>query len=64
MPQKKYALYFLAFLLIFLLSMDFWSWHASKPLIWGIPYWVVFLYTLTLMISVFYYLFSKKFWRD
>lgn len=52
------------FVLLFLMSMDFWNWYISEPLILGLPFWVWYLLILTLFTSVAFYVFSKYQWGE
>lgn len=61
--KKKIALWGALFLL-FVLSLDFWAWHKAEPLIWGMPFWIVYLFGLTLMLALFYLAFAKFYWRE
>jgi len=62
--DKIKIFYFLAFIILFLLSLDFWGWGQSKPLILGLPFWIYYLLFLTLVTSGFFYLIAKNIWRD
>jgi len=63
-PNKKNAVVYLLFIVLFLASLDFWGWGQYRPLILGMPFWVYYLIIITLLTSVAFYLFSKHFWRD
>lgn len=63
-PTKKNGVWYIVFIGIFLLSLDFWWWGQAEPLMFGLPFWVVYLLILTLITSVAFYLFSKYYWRD
>ena len=63
-PKKENIIVYIVFIVIFLLSLDFWGWGQYKPLILGMPLWVYYLLILTLLTSVAFYLFSKSFWSD
>ena len=52
------------FAAILLLSLDFWNWGRAYPLVFGMPYWVVFFILLNLLLSVFYLLFGRLYWRE
>ncbi|MFH1055344.1 MAG: hypothetical protein V1744_04530 [Candidatus Altiarchaeota archaeon] len=54
----------LGFVAVLTLSLDFWNWGKATPLIFGLPYWVVVFFLLNLMLGVYYFLFSVKYWRD
>jgi len=64
LPKKNNFLWYLFFIFLFLLSIDFWNWGASKPLFLGLPFWVFYLLFLTLFLSGIFYLFAKFFWRE
>jgi len=57
-------LYFLIFIVLFLLSLDFWGWEKTNPLILGLPFWIYYLLILTLLTSLFFYLVAKNIWKD
>jgi hypothetical protein len=63
-PKKNNVIWYIFFIGLFLLSMDFWGWNQSKPLIFGLPLWIVYLLILTLSTSIIFYLFSKTYWED
>lgn len=62
-PKKSNVIWYLLFIVIFLLSLDFWGWEQSKPMILGLPLWVFYLFFLTLLTSLAFYLFAKYNWR-
>jgi hypothetical protein len=64
LPRKKNFIWYLLFIGFFLLSLDFWMWNNSKPLILGLPFWIWYLLIITLLLSVVYYLFVHFYWRD
>ena len=63
-PKKDNVIVYLVFIVIFLLSLDFWGWGQSKPMIFGMPLWVYYILIITLLTSVAFYIFSKYYWRD
>jgi len=63
-PTKNNVIWYILFIGLFILSMDFWGWNQSNPLILGLPLWVVYLFILTLAISIVFYFFSKTYWED
>jgi hypothetical protein len=63
-PNRNNVIWYMFFIGLFLLSMDFWGWNQSKPLILGLPLWVIYLLILTLASSIIFYLFSKTYWED
>jgi hypothetical protein len=64
LPNKKNAFTYLLFIVLFILSLDFWGWGQSKPLLLGMPLWVYYILILTLITSFIFYLFIKVYWRD
>jgi len=65
--QKTAILVFIAFISLFILSMDFWGWRqptSAESLILGLPLWIYYLLFLTLATSVFFYIIAKNIWRD
>jgi len=63
-PKKTNVVWYLIFIGLFLLSLDFWWWEKSEPFVFGLPFWVLYLIILTLITSLAFYLFSKYYWRD
>jgi hypothetical protein len=63
-PKKDNAIVYLVFIVIFLLSLDFWGWGQSKPMFLGMPLWVYYLIIITLLTSVAFYILAKYYWRD
>jgi hypothetical protein len=61
---KKTMPWVLGYALIVLLSLDFWNWGRSQPVILGMPYWVIAFILLNLTLSAYYFLFSRKYWGD
>jgi hypothetical protein len=62
--DKKTLFITLFFIAIFVLSLDFWNWGQATPLIFGLPYWVVYLLILTILTSLCFFLVSKFLWSD
>ena len=64
LPKKNNFVWFILFIGLFLLSIDFWNWGYDKPLFFGLPFWMWYLFFITLFLSVAFYLFSRFFWRE
>ncbi|MDH7517031.1 MAG: hypothetical protein QHH19_01610 [Candidatus Thermoplasmatota archaeon] len=64
LPTKKNFVWYFLFIGLFLLSLDFWAWNTSKPLILGLPFWVWYLLVLTLSLSLMFYVFTRFYWRE
>jgi len=63
--DKKFNLIIILFFIgIFILSLDFWNWGRATPLIAGLPYWVLYLFILTILSSLCFFLLSKFLWSD
>jgi hypothetical protein len=62
-PNKKNIVWYFLFIFLFLLSLDFWNWEINLPLIFGMPFWMLYFLVLTLFTSFAFYLFSKFVWR-
>jgi hypothetical protein len=62
--DKKIMPWALGFALIVFLSLDFWNWGKAQPFVFGLPYWVVTFIVLNLLLSAYYYLFSRMYWRE
>ena len=52
------------FVLLIVLAVDCWNWPASKPLIAGMPSWVIWDIAIVLMTGIYFLLFSIHIWRD
>ena len=63
-PNKKNIVWYLIFVLLFVLSMDFWAWDKTKPLVFGLPFWVFYYVFITLLVSFVFFLFVRFYWRD
>jgi len=63
-PNKNNIIWYVLLIGLFILSLDFWGWDQSNPLILGLPIWIVYLFILTLSTSIIFYLFTKTFWED
>lgn len=63
-PNKKNILAYVLFIVLFIVSLDFWGWRQSIPLILGMPFWVYYLLILTLLTSLIFHLFAKVYWED
>jgi hypothetical protein len=61
---KKHILGFIMFIVLFTLSLDFWGWNIAEPLFFGIPLWLYYLFFLTVITSVFFYIIAKYLWSD
>ena len=44
--------YFWIFSLIFILSLDFWAWGATAPLLFGVPYWLSYFVLLSTLQTI------------
>jgi len=62
-PKKENIIWFFLFILLFIFSLDFWSWEKFKPFIFGLPLWMYYILILTLLTSAVFYIFSKFYWR-
>ncbi|RLI59480.1 MAG: hypothetical protein DRO67_09780 [Candidatus Asgardarchaeum californiense] len=63
-PNKNNAMVYVVFIGLFLLSLDFWGWDQSNPLVLGLPLWVYYILFLTLATSLAFLIFSKYYWRE
>ena len=62
--KKNNIFWYILFILLFLLSLDFWGWRQYEPMIFGLPFWVYYFLILTLITSLAFYLFCKNYWRE
>lgn len=56
--------WFLAFGLIFVLSLDLWAWNWTEPTVLGLPYIIVYTAILEAVLFVLFYLFARYYWVD
>lgn len=61
-PTKRNVIWYFLFVFLFILSLDFWNWGSSDPMLFGLPFWVYYLLFLTLFTSLAFYGFSKYYW--
>ncbi len=54
------ALYTSAFLLVFLLALDFWNWDKTTPLLWGFPLWAWYFIGLSGVQTVVMYFWVRR----
>ena len=57
-------IWIIIFSVVFLLSIDFWNWGNYHPLIFGLPFWLIYNLFLTLILSILFLFFSKIHWRE
>jgi len=62
--EKRYVLWSFIFVCFFLLSLDFWNWNLASPLLFGLPYWIIYHMVLTVCLSVVFWLFATAEWRE
>ena len=61
---QKSSFWYFCFTLIFLLSLDFWSWEQKTNLVWlQLPIWVFYFVGLQLLLTVAMLVFVRKFWK-
>ena len=60
----KTYLWILCFIVLFLLSFDVWNWDRIYPLIFGIPFWIMYHIFLTILVSLIFYVFVKQMWSE
>ncbi|MEN4011172.1 MAG: hypothetical protein AB1453_07325 [Chloroflexota bacterium] len=63
-PKQRIGLWLAGWLLIILLSIDFYNWGKTPRLIVGMPDWVWFNMGLVLATSLIYFMLSRVTWRD
>lgn len=51
--------WWIIFIIIFILCIDFWNWNKSEPVILFMPYWMWYIFSLTLIMSAVFALFAK-----
>lgn len=61
---QKPSFWYFCFTLIFLLSLDLWSWHQQIELTWlQLPFWVFYFVALQLLLALVMLVFAQKFWK-
>ena len=63
-PKKSNVIWYFLFIIVFLLSLDFWTWEQAEPLIIGLPFWIWYLIFLTLFTALVFYAFSRFAWSE
>jgi hypothetical protein len=63
-PRKNNIIWYLLFIFIFILSLDYWQWNNFNPIIFGLPLWVIYFFILTIFTSFAFYLFTIYYWSD
>jgi len=61
---KNRYFWFLAFGLLFLLSIDLWAWDWAKPSLFGLPYIIIYIALLEGLLFVLFFLFAKYYWTE
>jgi hypothetical protein len=61
-PKKDNFVWYILFIFLFLLSLDFWGWNQEKPMVLGLPIWIYYLIILTLLTSGVFFIFTKFYW--
>lgn len=56
--------WFLAFGLLFALSIDLWAWDWTEPSLFGLPYIIVYTLFLEAVLFVMFYVFAKYYWVE
>jgi hypothetical protein len=63
-PKKRTMVWCLAFLGLILLYLDVWNWNQAEPLLFGLPYWVWYIFLLCLLTFLLFYVFVRQYWRN
>lgn len=53
-----------AFSLLFALSIDVWAWGWDWPVVFGLPYIIVYIAVLEAALLVMYLAFARYYWKD
>ncbi len=59
-PDFLKSPYFYGFLMIFILAMDFWRWHAIPKLLFGFPGWVIYFIFLSVAQTLLSWIMLRK----
>ncbi len=62
--KRKRIMFVAGFVALVIISVDFWNWTSSKPLIMGMPFWVVWDIIVVILTGIYYILFCTYLWRD
>ena len=54
-PKKVNFVWYIVFISLFLLSLDFWAWNQAEPLFLGLPFWVYYFIILTFFTAGIFY---------
>lgn len=54
----------LAFGLLFAFSIDLWAWDWMEPMVFGLPYIVLYVMVLEAALFALFYLFNRYYWTD
>ncbi len=61
--KKNKFFWLIVFLIVFSASVDIWWWNSAQPLVFGLPFWVLYFILLTLTLSCVFYFFAKYHWK-
>ena len=53
----------LGFAIVFVATLDYYSWGKAEPLIGGMPYWVIYLFALNFILAGYYYFLAERRWE-
>jgi hypothetical protein len=62
--KKKSIVWLIIFLGIFVLANDWWNWNQETSVLFGLPFWIVRIFILTIGLSPLFWAFSRSAWRD
>lgn len=63
--MRKKLFWWGLFTVLFLLSLDYWSWDNTVELSWlGLPAWVFYFVVLQLVLVLAIYLFARFYWKE
>ena len=61
---KNKWFWFLAFGVLFALSIDIWAWNWTKPSFFGLPYTIVYTAVLEITLFILFWAFIRFYWTD
>lgn len=63
--KQDLLMYILAFAGVFVLSLDFWSWHdTNRPNVFGLPSWIYYYILIQIIFVILLMLFTVTYWNQ
>ena len=59
------SFWFFCFTVLFLLSLDFWTWEQDIAIgLWNLPVWIFYFVGLQIFLAIALWVFTQKFWKS